>query len=119
MSLVVGQKLWFVPDGRLGRPRETTVTKVGRKWATLDTWGKMRINVETLEVDGRGYMSPGQCYLSRADWTAAMALAEAWQSLWREMHQLTAAAEGVTVADIKAARKLLRIDPPDGAKEPE
>jgi hypothetical protein len=110
MTLTIGQKLWFVPDRRSGMAREVTVSKIGRKWASLDTWGDLRIDVSTLQADGRGYSSPGRCYFSHAAWEAEVALDAAWTALWRDMHDTYRRRDGVTVENIQAARKLLNLD---------
>ena len=35
--------------------------------AALDGGG-FRLNIKTMWIDGRGYQSPGRCWLSRKDW---------------------------------------------------
>lgn len=66
-SYTEGQKLWMVPRHRyMGEPREVTITKVGRKWLTLDN--RHRAAVDGLTLDGGEYMSPGVCYLTRQEW---------------------------------------------------
>jgi hypothetical protein len=112
MKLEVGQKLWYYRSYHYKRdevtePVEVEVVKVGRKWATLNYHG--RISLETLAVDGGEYMSPGRCYLSREAHDAELALNTAWavfQSTVRETHQMP---EGLTVAEIEAAMKILRL----------
>ncbi|MFS0736909.1 hypothetical protein ABC347_07655 [Sphingomonas sp. 1P06PA] len=94
-KLTVGQKLWFVPfQPRHMSPSEITIRKIGRKWVYAD---RMRINPETLEVDGGGYTSPGSCWLSEADWQANTMRSEAWDRLrqmirgqWRAPDNLSA-----------------------------
>jgi hypothetical protein len=113
MTLSVGQKLWYVPYERRGKPCEVVVKTIGRKWAGIDS-GLDRVDMKTLIVDGAGYSSPGRCYLSRAEWEADVALEVAWGALWRDVHAASyRCPDGVTVENIQAARKLLRIDPPD------
>lgn len=77
MTLVVGQKLWYVPSDKRGQPHAVTVLKVGRKWADLD-YARRRISIKTLRADGGQYSSPGRCYLSQAEYEAEVALDKAW-----------------------------------------
>lgn len=65
MSVKVGQELWWVPTEARDRHRAKTVkvTKVARKWATLDNGD--RINKETGRADGGNHMSPATCYPSK------------------------------------------------------
>ena len=113
MKLEVGQKLWYYKSyhyrkDRTAEPIEVEVVKVGRKWATLDSYHG-RVSLDTLYVDGGGYMSPGRCYTSREAHDAELALDTAWgifQSTIRETHRMP---EGLTVAEIEAAMKILRL----------
>jgi hypothetical protein len=50
MPLIVGQELWRVAQYRNSDCRTVKVTKIGRKWATLDN-GE-RVNKQTLYIDG-------------------------------------------------------------------
>ena len=75
-SLVIGQKLWFVPSQRCRAKEEVTVTKVGRKWATISNG--LRIDLATWEADGDEYISPGVCYKSKDDYDARCRLRESW-----------------------------------------
>lgn len=106
-KLKVGQKLWWVYSfNRFGNSRYVTVTKVGRKWAQLDNG--CRINNDTLCAERGEYMSPGRCYLSKDIYDAEVALKKAWSGMKRDI-QYASIQEGVTVVDIEAARKLLRM----------
>lgn len=55
-----GEKLWLVLSRRHGGGREVTVTKVGRKWVTLDTGDRFDKNTGLL--DGWGYTPMGWSY---------------------------------------------------------
>lgn len=80
--LQVGQELWFVHrERRSGAPFTTKVTKIGRKWAQLDS--HYRIDVATMVADGGQYTSPGRCWISREEWEAEVARNEAWWKLRR------------------------------------
>jgi len=81
----VGQTLYYVRDYRPGRlvriekvGRLVTIEKVGRKWLTIDIG--IRVDKETLQVDGKGYASPGQCWLSEEEYTQYNELRNAWQT---------------------------------------
>lgn len=77
-GLFNGQTLLFVPHGNRSTEREVKVIKVGRVWA--ETSGYRRISLQTLTADGRGYSSPGRCWLSREAWEADKAESAAWNA---------------------------------------
>ena len=112
MKLEVGQKLWYYRSGHNSRikpePIEVEIVKVGRKWATLNSYYG-RISLESFDVDGGGCMSPGRCYLSREIHDAELALQTAWgifQSTVRETYRMP---KGLTIAEIESAMKLLKL----------
>lgn len=111
MTLKVGQELWLVP--REPRRRTSacfvTVKKIGRKWAEIDgpCWGGYRIDVNTLAVDGRGYTSPGQCYVDKAAWDFEALRQDTWMQLVRFMGNRYSPPEGVSTEDIKQAIRLM------------
>lgn len=77
-----GQRLYYVPNRRYGDPQWLTVTSVGRRWATCgEGYGAIRVDMNTLQVDGRGYSSPGRCYLSKADHDNEVRRSNAWDEL--------------------------------------
>lgn len=106
-----GQTLWYVETFRHGRyidpPKqsEVVVTKVGRKFADLNTGDRMRL--ETMTIDAGQYTSPGKCFLSKDDYDATEGAVEAWRKLRADFSIQKPA--GVTIADIQAARALLKI----------
>lgn len=106
---IEGQKLWMVPHQRyIGEPREVTITKVGRKWLTLDSGH--RAAVDGLALDGGGgYSSPGVCYLTREAWEADKALNDAWDKLRKDVELVRRVPNAIAVQDIYDARKLLRL----------
>ncbi len=106
-DLKVGQKLWFVP--RHGTSREITITKLGRKWFETDT--KYRFNIKTLSADGGQYMSPGDCHLDRFEYEAKRQLQKAWAAITQKLGRFGNWHHAeVTIEDIQAAAKLLRIN---------
>lgn len=111
-SLQVGQKLLSVVDFRHGRridppqQSEVAVTKVGRKYADLNSGD--RLILDTMTIDGGQYTSPGKCYLSKDVYDASEGATLAWRNLKNSMGGWDVPA-GVTVADIEAARALLKV----------
>lgn len=105
-SLHVGQTLFFAPySNHTYSPKgEVTITKVGRKWATLSN--NCRIDLETLVADGGEYTPPGRCYLSQAEYEAEAAANNEWIKFRQGLPY--ARPQGVTAEDIAAARKLLK-----------
>lgn len=105
-----GQSLLCVLTHQHGRDLKTpvfhdvVVTQVGRKYVTLSNNYKMI--VENMLLDGKGYTSPGQCYLDQAHYERTTGRKIAWTQLGRDVMN-GYAPEGVTFADIQAARKLL------------
>lgn len=86
----VGDRLFVVNKGYSGRflERWATVTKIGRKWADLQFEGRAsrhradRFDMETMELDGGDFTSPGRVYRSKEEWR--------WEArderLWKEFH---------------------------------
>lgn len=107
-KLTVGQKLWFVSNHRGFRDqREVTVLRVGRKWA--DIGRRLRIDVESLIVDGGDYSSPGRCYTSKEEYERIRNRALAWNKFTRDIHNKNIP-DSVTTEDIFEAARLLGID---------
>lgn len=112
IELKVGQSLWFVPNGisRRGDPREVTVIKVGHKWVTLDIGNPpYRMAKGEMSVDGKGYMSPGRCYLSREEYESEVAVLAAWCDLVTLIN--TRSPDGMTLEKIKEIKSLLFGEP--------
>lgn len=104
----VGQRLWFVPEQRWnGQPRELTITKIGRKWITLND--DHRASIENLIVDGDGYSSPGRCYVDQVAYEEEKALNEAWTAFRQDTDRMRRTPELVTIESIQQARKLLGV----------
>ena len=112
--LEVGQTLYYVPSQRHGGdPREVKVTKVGRKWATVQegVWFTEKIDLDTLVADGGVYSSPGQCYLSKTHYEEVLAESEAWKRFRSVIDRTFRAPAGVSLEDINYAYTVLKIDP--------
>lgn len=113
MGLEVGQKLWLVLSRNSSHQQEVTVTKVGRKWATLDHgYRPYRIDKESMEVDGGQYMSPGRCHLSRDEYERAKKRGDDWSSLLSAIRNRWSPPPRATSESIAEARKLLGLDEP-------
>jgi len=104
-KLIEGQTLWWVPQ-RSKYAQEVVVLKIGRKWAQLDN-GE-RVDIATLVADAGGYSPSGRCYLSKEAYEEKVALSKAWSALV-DSFRCRNVPDGVTVDDIEAARKLLRL----------
>ena len=67
-----------------------------------------RIDIDTLKVDGKGYSSPGRCYLSREDYEMELQVSIDWGNFILRLP--VTPPPGVTVADIQAARTILHLE---------
>ena len=105
-TLEVGQELWYAPNDTRYEAKAVTVTKVGRKWATLDNYN--RVDMETMEIDGGGYSSPGTCYLDRKVYEEQCRADKLLTKFYRKLGYYVK--QGVTAEDILQAAKLLRIE---------
>lgn len=104
MKLEVGQKLWYVPNSSRDNQQEVTIQSIGRKWAKAGYVGNVDIN--TLEVDGGKYSSPGKCYLSQKEYDNYVLIRSAWAELARKI-PMYSLPEGMTQEKIDAISKLI------------
>ena len=107
MTYTVGQQLWYQPNGygRRGLPGYyVTIVKIGRKWLTVSQ--VTRVNKETLSADGGEYTSPGQCYLSEADYRIETALDKTWRQLHDDLRHYYRRPPGITMDQIRQIRAL-------------
>jgi hypothetical protein len=109
-KLTVGQPIWYT-DGysfRRTEPtlRQSTITAVGRKWATFNG-GRDRFNIATFFVDGYNGRS-SKVYLTEAEYYYEIAVNEEWQKLRTATQYYPP--KGVTVENIRTARRLLGIE---------
>lgn len=109
-NLAVGQKLWFHSrvSVRYRSSHEVTISKIGSRWATIDN---DRISLETLEMDGGGYSSPGQCWISKEACDLAQETSAAWDRLRQSIDRTYSHPTSVTLEDIQQVRKQLGFDP--------
>ncbi len=109
-NLQVGQTLYYVANDRRDAHRDggAEITKIGRQWATVCiAYCNARVDLETLEVDGGNYSSPGRCYLSREAWEEEKLLRAAWREFQRDVERANAEGGLITVENISAARQAL------------
>lgn len=69
-KLVPGMQLYLVSNSNRTAPKFVTVTKVGRKWATIDD--RHRVDLKTLEVESGGYSPWAKCWLRKEDYDASV-----------------------------------------------
>lgn len=107
--LTVGQKLWYVPHR--GTPCETTVGKVGRKWATMADLQPPRVDITNgwpMWADGGQYSSPGVYYQSREAYEEDLRLTKLWQDFANRINRVRRN-RVITEGDIRQAADLLQI----------
>jgi hypothetical protein len=111
-KLKAGDAVWFVPREKYnGPPRELTVTKVGRKWATLgEGWRSMRADLVTWDVDGGEYSSPGQLYALEDEWQTEKKLEEHWSVFLRWVSRRYRRPKHLTATQIEEVFAVLRGD---------
>lgn len=102
-TLTIGQVLHMPPSRRSTGWNELTVTKIGRTWATLGTYG--RCTLDTLLLDCGGY-SPIQLYTSCEEFEQERELNKVWSDFVRSL-AVGRAPAGMTLEAIKQARALL------------
>jgi len=113
-SFEVGQVLICVKtDHRRGvEPYPITVKKIGRKWVNYESkYGTGRFDKESMAVDGMGYSSPGQIYLSMEAYQSELHRTAAIKELralldWRSGIDLP---ETVTVQRVRLVLEILKI----------
>lgn len=84
-DLYAGQDLWVGPafHVRCKNGYPVRISRVGRKWAELEKGG--RANIITLEIDGKGYSSPGRLYKSEQEWIDVREKDSLWSSFKRNL----------------------------------
>jgi hypothetical protein len=118
LDFTVGQKLWYVQSERRGRPGWVVISNIGTKWLSCQyfdeqnscTYGKLRIDIETLWVDGGGYSSPGQAYVSKEEYEAEYLLNLAWGNFSTAIRNQFRVPNGIDVKQIQRAAGALGID---------
>lgn len=108
MKLHVGQKLWFVPSqSYFGNPREVTITKAGRKWATADGLHQ-RINVDTLKVGEDLFY--GACHVCRERYEETAGMEKDWRDIIQTFSRRYSKPDFITRADLDDLKRILRVE---------
>ena len=105
MNLFKGKKLFWVANNNARIQADVTVLSIGRKWASLSN--RERIDIKTLEADGRGYSSPGKCYESREAYELSIETQKAWSKLYNGL--TWALPSGMTLEKINEIRSILSL----------
>ncbi len=103
----VGQRVYRLTYNNLsGNLHPDIVTKVGRKWISLQN--DRRFDAETLKMDGSntGY-GPGRVYLSAETYRDECALSQAWNEVRSLVAGSYSTPDGVTPEAINQALTLL------------
>jgi hypothetical protein len=104
----VGQKVWVQLYDRRGCHYET-ITKIGRRWATLDaSYRQYRFDLETLLIDGGEFSPPGRVWASKEDQELAAICDLEWKNTFYRL--CTIRPDHVTLADINAIREILKLE---------
>jgi hypothetical protein len=108
MNISVGQKLWRVYLGNYPkRPSEyVTVKKIGRLWFTIEEDSWPRFSIDRLYEDANNYTSKSRLYFDRDTYEAQSQAQEAYRELKNRLGYNIP--DGVTLADVTEAKRLLR-----------
>ena len=107
---VVGQVVW-VERNRKPAGEEATVTKVGRKWADVSGGHGRRFDIETWDLDGGRYSSPGNVYPCRDAREKEISRIRAWRNLSDAIDRYRyGAPPNVTIEAIQQAAELLGLE---------
>jgi hypothetical protein len=104
-----GQTVWLVLSDNRHTCRPARITRVGRKWATLDDGN--RFDVTNGLLDGRNYSSPGRVWLSSEAHAQHVELVKSWRQL-NSATDAYAPPAGLTLERIAQARELLGLGAP-------
>ena len=111
MMFFAGQKLWWTrlnrsPGAKSDPGHEVTVTKVGRRWVSLDNGH--RIDSQTWTADGGGSVSPGRCWPSESHYVKEMELEQRWAQFHQYVSTQYRAPVGCTKERIDAVSRILQ-----------
>lgn len=103
----VGDTVWVQHIDNPERGRLQTVTKVGKKWVTLDT--RIRFDSETGEVDAGKYTPMEEVFPDEEAARYEQFRKEAWIRFYREVKSSYGVPpEGLTLEDIEHMTLILR-----------
>lgn len=103
MKFEVGQKLYYEDFADSKNNRYMTITRVTKGW--LELGNKLRVSKTTLGVIPEG---SGRFFLTKEEYDKYVLDSE-FQSLRYRLHTCIHPSAGVTLEDVREARKLLRI----------
>jgi len=86
--LKVGQTLWRQSVAIYGNSGPVTVTKVGRKWATLSTCEKVDLKTLRVYSDSNDWLSAATLWQSREEYNRALSLDATWDTFTWELQRL-------------------------------
>lgn len=120
-ALKVGDKVFYVGNRFTGSgcQRELSVEKVGHKWVQLEGRRRVERGENIHAIDGGDYCSPGSVYESEQTYRAQQAREAAWLEFRRQVDNGYPYRHDVTLADIEAAAKLLKIELAPNPRAPE
>jgi hypothetical protein len=118
MEYKVGQKLWFerTLNAKPGTGEDVIVTKVGRKWvdlakASYPTHKGYRVAVDSVNVDGGNYSSPGRVWASEEEAQDNLERVAEWNRLRDDVYRLySCPPKGMTKDDITKLREAIKKD---------
>lgn len=108
-AVKVGDVLYLPPERKYQDWSSYTVTKIGRVWISLDSYGRTnKCSIDGLMLDRGGY-SPRQLYRDKEEYENSIRLSLAWRDF--EFDVRTVSADGkITLETIAQARALLGLD---------
>ena len=119
MKPEVGNTVTVIWNRNIGRGKdkisELTITKVGRKWVTIKEERSItRFEIAEVdgylgpyEIDGGGYSSPGDAFLTAEAATDWLARNRAWSEVHRLLRSIYSPPPGLTLDDLLTLRKKL------------
>lgn len=108
---VVGQEVFVAYSQRHKRNEVLVVLKVGRVWAELgpalgqDSYVEARMSLADWSLDGGGYASPGQAFVSQEAYDAKVQREQTWFKFYQKLGH-SVPANATTQAIVEAARLL-------------
>lgn len=106
----IGQRLYVV----MGKYKEyMPVTKIGRKWVTLgEGLQHVRIDKDTMKIDGAGYSSPGQAHLSKADYEEYCLRNTLWGDLQAHVRKFVLCPAYIPTEELESIVRTLKKEKP-------
>ncbi len=109
-TYTVGQVVWVASRQRWFSGRSAVVTKIGRKWITLDD-GRWRFDPATGRIDGGRHSCPGVVWPSKAHADAHADRQERWRAIAAAICNTYSMPAHLTDEDVATLAAILRIPP--------